>query len=429
MLRIPSPFCGGWARAAALIGICSSLLAALPDHSVSPSQQFIIYGGDPAFRGALSQLAEQTKSNLLSLLRQPDNWKIVILINLQTPQANLPEVPPTEIRISQTGFGVKLQVDFTVGPKVDAALFERELLRAILLEMIYRRQPNIPPGAVYIQPPNWLVDGVLALSPGREPRDLIEALAVSPKTQPLEDFLRPQPITNLDSAARTLFRAYSYALVQMLIDLPDGRSQLARYIDNLSSVPSEPLAGLQAKFSALRNDSIKRWQSTVAEIEATAKYELLSFAETASRLDRLLILRLGESPVKIADPGELLLHGRLAAEKAALVRLSGELLLLAARAHPVMRPIVREYQEIVSLMAVRKSRHLARRLTDVQVLRARLVEHMTNIDDYMNWFEATQLTNKSGTFGEYLRAADSEEVRFRRRDPLSVYLDSLENQF
>jgi len=76
--------------------------AALPEHSVSPSRQFIVYGGDPLLRGAVSQLAERTKSNLLSLLGRPDQWKTAIVINLQTPKANLPEVAPVDLRFSQT---------------------------------------------------------------------------------------------------------------------------------------------------------------------------------------------------------------------------------------------------------------------------------------------------------------------------------------
>lgn len=435
MLRIPFPSYGVFkatrlAVIAASIGVRGSLMGTLPEQSVSPSHQFIIHGGDPSFRGALSQLAEQTKSNLLSLLRRTDNWKTVILINLETSQANLPEIPPTEIRFSQTGFGVKLQLDFTIGPDPNAALLERELLKTILLEMMYRRQPNIRPGTVYVQPPDWLIDGVLALTPSRERGGLIEALTISPKTQSLKDFLRHRPITDLDSGARSLFRAYSYSLVQMLIDLPEGRSQLARYIDNLSTGSTEPLVDLQAQFPALRGNFNKLWESKVAEIAAAAKYELLSFAETAYRLDRLMKINIGDAPVKVADLGGLLSHRKLAVSgKAALVRLSRELLLLTARAHPVMRPIVREYQEIVSLMAVQKWRHLAKRLADVETLRDRLIDRMTNIDDYMNWFEATQLTNKSGIFSGYLRAADSEGTHLRRHDPLSVYLDSLENQF
>src|SRR5437762_14078629 len=128
--------------------IFQSLRSAPPARSVSPSRQFIIYAPGTALRGAVSELAEQTKSNLLALLRQPDRWKTPIVINLQPEQANLPEIPPAELRFSQTGFGVKLQLDLTIAQNLDASLMERELLRAVLLEMIYRKQPDIAPGTV-----------------------------------------------------------------------------------------------------------------------------------------------------------------------------------------------------------------------------------------------------------------------------------------
>src|SRR2546430_7525751 len=40
--------------------------------------------------------------------------------------------------------------------------------RAILLEMIYRNQPGIASGATYVEPPNWLIEGLLALTPNRD---------------------------------------------------------------------------------------------------------------------------------------------------------------------------------------------------------------------------------------------------------------------
>src|SRR5437773_7302550 len=193
---------------------CQSLHAALPARTVSPSQQFVIYGASAALRGAVSELAEQTKSNLLALLRQPDRWKTPIVINLQPEQANLPEIPPAELRFSQTGFGVKLQLDLTIAQNLDASLMERELLPAILLEMIYRKQPNIAPGTVLVQPPDWLLDGVLALTPGRDRGSLVEALSTADKTLPLEEFLGKRPEL-LDSAGRLLYRVYSFALVQL----------------------------------------------------------------------------------------------------------------------------------------------------------------------------------------------------------------------
>src|SRR5881409_2555285 len=169
------------------------LYAATVEHSVSPSRQFIIYGADAELRGAVSNLAERSKTNLLVLLRQRDNWIVPIVINLQPQQANLPEIPPAELRFSQTGSGLKLQLDLTIAQNLDASLMERELLRAILLEMIYRKQPDIAPGTVFFEPPDWLLDGVLALAPGPDRGPLIEALSLPDKATSLEKFLRQRP--------------------------------------------------------------------------------------------------------------------------------------------------------------------------------------------------------------------------------------------
>ena len=98
-----------------------ALAVSLPQRSVSPSRQFILYGADARLRGAVSELAETTKGNLLELLRQPDGWRTPIIVNLQLPQATRPEIPPAALRFSQTGFGLKLQLDLTIAPELDAA--------------------------------------------------------------------------------------------------------------------------------------------------------------------------------------------------------------------------------------------------------------------------------------------------------------------
>src|SRR5204863_8025054 len=190
-----------------LFAIANSQLiyGAQSEHSTSPSRQFVIYGADAKVRGAVSGLAEQTKANLLALLRQRDGWKTPIVVNLQPQQANLPEIPPADLRFSQTGFGIKLQLDLTISKNLDVSLVERQLLRAILLEMIYRNQPHVTAGAVLVEPPDWLIEGALALAPGRERGPLIEALGNTEKALPLDKFLR-QRLELLDSAGRSLYR-------------------------------------------------------------------------------------------------------------------------------------------------------------------------------------------------------------------------------
>jgi hypothetical protein len=405
--------------------------AAPPEHSVSPSRQFSIYGGDAALRGVVSGLAEQTKSNLLTRLRQRDNWKAPILINLQPSQPNLPEAPAADLRFTETEFGLRLQLDLTISRDPDASLVERELLRAILLEMIYRKESQITAGSPFVEPPDWLIDGVLALAPGRERADLIQALAAADKSLPLEKFLRQRPEL-LDSAGRMLYRAYSFALVQILVETDNGADRLGQYVAHLSRASNDPLADLKAQFPLLRDDSEKTWNLRLSQFRQLQRFQLLTFAESERGLDELLRVNISEAkkPVKLASLDELVQRKTSPNEKIALSHVSRDLLLFVAQANPVLRPIAREYQQIVALLARGKRRGVAKRLLRLETTRQELAARMSDIDDYMNWFEATQMKRGSGNFTSYVKALDQSQLTApRRRDPLSIYLDSLCDAF
>jgi len=407
------------------------LYAASPEHSVSPSRQFVIYGADAALRGAVSDLAERTKADFLALLRQRDNWTVPIVVDLQPQQANLPELPSANLRFTQTGFGLKLQLDLTISQNLDVSLIERELLRGILLEMMYRQQSHIAAGSVFVEPPHWLLDGVLALGPGRDRGDLMQALAAADKPLPLEKFLRQRPEL-LDSAGRALYRAYSFALVQMLSDGRDGPARLAKYIGDLSDASDEPLGNLKAHFPVLVSDAERSWQSTLDRLRNFQISQLLTFAESERRLDELLRVKISQTnnPTKIAALDEFAQRKISPGEKVALSQLSRDLLVFVAQANPVLRPIVREYQQITALLARGKRRAIAKRLSRLDVTHKQLAARMSDIDDYMNWFEATQMNKGSGYFSDYLKAVNQSQLAPpNRRDPLSVYVDALEDRF
>jgi hypothetical protein len=418
--------------------ICISILltahfvhAASQERSVSPSREFVIYGANAELRGAVSDLAERTKADLLTLLRQRDNWIVPVVVNLQPQQPNLPEIPPADLRFSQTGFGLKLQLDLTISKNLDASLVERELLRAILLEMIYREQSHIAAGSVVVEPPDWLIDGALALAPGRDHGQLVEALTSADKTEPLDAFLCQRPRL-LDSAGRTLYRAYAFAFVHMLIDGKSGAARLSHYIGHLSNASNGPLEDLKTQFPSLAGDAEQTWQLTLGRLRNLQTYQLFTFGESERRLDELLGFKVSEAN-KAAKPGgleELAQHKMSASEKMALSELDRELLVFVAQANPVLRPIVREYQEIVALLARGKRKRIAKRLSRLEVTRKQLAARMSDIDDYMNWFEATQMTSRSGNFTGYLKAANHSQLAApKRHDPLSVYVDALEDQF
>ena len=423
--------CGPAIALSILLAADAPSIAAPVERSVSTSRQFIVYGTDTRTRGAISELAERTKANLLGVLRQPDRWATPVLINLRVPQPTRPELPSAAFRVSQTGFGLKLQLDLMLASELDTGAIERELARAVLVEMIYRAQPNVAAGSILAQPPDWLVDGLLAAAPGRDRRPLIDALASAGEPLSLPQFLEQRPAL-LDSPARTLYQAYSLALVQWLLSSDNGPAQLARYIADLTRAPNDALADLQAHFPSLREGNDKLWQAAIAGARTSDGPGLLTFAESERRLSQLLA-----DLVKPIEPGapefklaELAQKKRLSpVEKARLVEFRQGVLSLVGNANPALRPIAEQYEQAAQLLVRGKRRGVARRLAEVESTRAQLAGRMHDVDDYMNWFEATQAKAPSGVFVDYLRTATARnQSEPRRRDPLSVYLDALEQQ-
>ncbi|MDQ6623576.1 MAG: hypothetical protein M3Y86_08845, partial [Verrucomicrobiota bacterium] len=385
-------------RTAMVLGLCAcahfAAAAPLP-RSISTSRQFIVYGSDARLRGVICDLAEQTKDAALHLLAERDAWKTPIVINAQLPQANLPELPRAQLSFSQTGFGLKLQLDLRIDADVSGPAVERELLRAVYLEMIYRAAPNTPAGTAYVEPPDWLLDGTLALAANRETNAIAEALKTPLATGSviaLDDFLRQRPEL-LDAPSRKLYRAYAAALLLALTEGVDGRQRLARFVSDLPHSPNDTLADLHAHFPAFGADAEqmrKQWLLAVAHVAESDRYRLLSAEETERELARLLHLELraGDRPAVSYTLEEYPDFVRMPAAVAALGGLREELLLVSGRANPLYRPVIGEYENIAAQLQRGKTKKLRERLASLRATREDLARRMSAIADYMNWYEA-----------------------------------------
>lgn len=402
----------------------------LPEHTVSPSGQFVIYGGNDTARGAVSALAERIKGNFLSVLKRRDGWKIAVVVNLQAREVNLPELPPSRLRFSQTESGVKLQLDLAVSPNPNSAAIERALARVIVIEMIYRNQTGIAPGDVYVEPPEWLLDGLLASAPNKDRARLVAAISTVLRDPSLTEFLNQRPEI-LDSSARQIYGAYSFALVQMLIDSPNGRSRLGRYIDNRAFATNDEIADLRAAFPELA-DFESAWKTEIADLKAGGDKELLSFSQTDEKLGELLKTSFPspdgrDQSLSLDDFSRAKTN---AIQRRALAEFSRQLLLLATRANPVLRPIVQDYQRIVDELALGRRHGIEKRLSGLRSLHAKLSARMSDVDDYLNWFEAAKLDTSSGLFDNSVQPTTSVgRQELKRKDALSVYLDAMEMEF
>lgn len=404
--------------------------------SVSSSRQFVVYGSDAHLRRGVCDLAERIKRNVLALLDRRDEWKTPLLIHAEHRPANLPDAPLAELNISQTGFGLKLQLNLMFGADVNVPAVEREVLRIVFLELMYRNAPNTPAGTPYVPPPDWLLDGVLALAPEGDTIKLAEnlqLLAAENRITRLAEFLQ-QRADLLESPSRAVYRANAAALVSMLVDAEGGRGRLARFIADLPNGTNNPVADLKTHFPGLTangQDIEETWTRTVARFASRKRFRMLSCEETERTLAKLLQIAVsnGKDSVDVYALEEFPRFVRLLAAPRVLARLREQLLLVSGHANPLYAPIIGEYQQIASLLARRKTGRIAERLARLRGDREQISRRMSRIDDYLNWYEATQAKTASGAFAEYMRAAElAAEREPRRRDPISVYLDAMEAQ-
>jgi hypothetical protein len=429
-----SPVLFGSIAFVCLVGI-RALSGASTEQSISTSRQFIVHGSDLALRGVICDLAEHTKRELLGLVGQRDDWIMPIVINARRPQANLPELPRFNLELGQTGFGLKLQLDVLVDPATSRAEIRRELLRALILEMMYRREPQLPSGASYSSPPDWLLDGIRS-EESDLPRDRVAALlALSARSEnvwPLHRFVT-QRVELLDAAARTLYRAYSCALVDMLSHGQDGPRSLLQFITDLPRASNDRMDDLRNHFPEVfgTESAELTWQKQIVRLSSGQAWQLLNLVETERRLAEILRFTISDrGRERSYDLVEFTIFQKHETARQALVAVEKKLKALATRAHPFFGAIIAEYAQIISSIERGRTLSIPQRLGQLASTRRAMAAQMRQIDDYLNWFEATSLVRSSGEFGDYLEAAErAHQPGPTRKDSISVYLDALETQF
>lgn len=412
----------------------------LTQRSVSRSHQFIIYAPDPNARATIAMAVEDAKDKFLKLIDAKDEWKHPIVIMLKPLDPADPSHPPSDVHIVNTEEGFKVELDIVLDSNPRDAHFPQQLIRSLLLEFAYRKQGNLPTGnSPYALPPPWLVEGIASMvadpDPAADP-NLFRSLIASGKTPALATFLT-EGQTDMDTPSRQLYSACAMSLVRLLTDMPGGKVAMQNFIRHWPGGSADPEAELLKAFPALNSDrqSLEKWWTLgLASESAADRYQGLTLAETALELDHALTFDVAMDKdgkaMKSFTLDQYASFAKAPGCAAALNGLSVRLTGLGAQGNPLMREVIGAYAEVVELLAHHDARHLKERLKDITDYRKKLGDHMDRIADYLNWYEATQRTQASGSFDEYVRTANQLENQAppRRTDPISKYLDEMEQE-
>lgn len=415
-----------------VIGFCPRLQAIdsiASSRTVSRSRSFVVYSPDRTIRNRLARTADEALAIWNKTIKSEIPSAAPIIIQDLTKKS-LPRSTPsvTNFLFETDGGGMKIQVDIASPSALDNGDFEIALFRALALHAIHKNNPPRA-GNKTTEPPEWLVFGMaehFQREKGNPPAGVYSALITSKRAPNFDEFLHEKP-SRLDKISLLLYRAKALAMVKMLGKLPNSRNHLTAYLESLPSSDTA-VPSLIAFFPALQKDPTemaKRWTLEIAQNSLPQQFLSLSVTETDKELSNILAQATpNPSPSEPVPPlaDTLLESARGRGGTFLMQQAAAQLLNLDFRAHPLLRPIVKEYYGITSILARKPKTKLADQITDIEKLRAQLLVKMDKITDYLNWYEATQMEATGTPLVDSLSTPDIP----KRTDPITLHLDSIE---
>ena len=189
----------------------------------------------------------------------------------------------------------------------------------------------------------------------------------------------------------------------MLLEHDNGRAQLNALYRRSASCIDRRACRLAVAFSVARKrlgldgKNLARKHPRVA---SERRFALLTFAATSEQLDECLRTKIAQDRGKKNSftLDETVRASRPNIDTGSAKKLGERLMLLTTRAHPLLRPIVVDYQLAAESVARKKRHGLAKRLANSRALREKIAARMSEVDDFMNWYEATQAKRRRELF-------------------------------
>jgi hypothetical protein len=242
----------------------------------------------------------------------------------------------------------------------------------------------------------------------------------------------------MDAAMRAAFRVSSGALVMALLQQPQGKEGFRAFLTDVASFEGEMPSLLREHFPELNlsETSLSKWWALqLARIGGqNLSTDVLTVSRTEAALEESLRLNF-RTPEGIIQQKELSawpeVVGLPEPERINAVRSAEDALVrLSIRCFPSYRPVLAEYQIVLSSIAKNRTQDVDAQLTALAERRATMAAKARHAGDYLDWFEITRARETSGVFDDYMRLKERLKSNpHRRTDDLSKYLDRMDAIF
>ena len=349
--------------------------------------------------------------------------------------------------------------------------FRLKLLEALLIEQV------IAPYALStgdfalqkVEVPEWILHGfdqLISHRRGGSPSAFYRGFLTSGQMLKPDEIVAVKGVDKLDAVDYAIFRASASAMVEALLDQPEGDAGMRSLLGDLGRPGAVPLdVLLRQHFPAVRemDEGLEKWWALeVASLGQQQGFEFLGREETERILDEALTLRFEGVPesAPVAKPVKKGLFdfgkakeddgarsvgtgpfvgtidqyqnylGR-AGTKEKLTRAFENIQHLKRSGFPLYRPVFTAYEAVITKLVKGEVSGLDAELASLAEMRSKIREALVRTEDYLNYFEATRAPRRSAAFDEYMKVRKmlDDTPAPRRNDRISQHLDALEVEF
>lgn len=103
---------------------------------------------------------------------------------------------------------------------------------------------------------------------------------------------------------------------------------------------------------------------------------------------------------------------------------------LKLRCHPLYRPLIAEYTNVVTQLMTGKPAGITEKLVSLSQQHLQIRNQAAAVESYLDWYEASQSSGYSTNFDDYLKLEQQlEHEKESRTDAISRYLDVLDREY
>ncbi len=403
-----------------------------------------VIGSKQVIRGGIASIVEEIREDMNKLVGQAGrNLKIPMIIHLYGKEGDAERKRSVISKIAQVEGEYQLSLQIHLAKGVDLKKLRYHVMELLLYERGLSEGQKVAPGERLLVKP-WLIVGMLEaldIKADNADKGVYKAQLPYFKILPLDQVLSATESKwrAMEGRQPLAFRAISGALVSALLRQPDGRPNMAKYLVAVATYKGEMENLMRLHFPGMNHskNSLNKWVDLeMAELGTQRTSDVFSILETDKRLENSLTLNYSdENKVMITvgiDDYQKILKLEPAERFSAVARAKAEIGRLSYRCFPVYRPLLVEYEAILTEVITGKDKGITTRLKNLKDSRSKYISAGKRVRDYLDWYYITQSNEVSGNFKAYmelLETIEKEKSYPDKKDSIQRYLDSVQEIF